>query len=181
MDPKLRASGPPKTSWTYFGNSVQLPEPAGPQLFPRPNTIEAEIIVPDKGAQGVITCVGAFSAGWTLYIMNNKPVFKYNVFELSETKITSKTVLPKGKVTLSVQFTPEGTPEGSGHLKLLVNGQVVGEGVERSVFVMAWNLLKWDATLEHLWIRIISQKENFLLQELLAKLVLRSIHKGQIE
>lgn len=135
FDPKLRASGPPKTSWIYFGNNVQLPEPAGPQIFPRPNTIEAELVIPEKGAEGVITCAGAFSAGWTLYVMNNKPVFQYNVFELAISKIEGKTSLPKGKVTITTQFTPDGKPEGSGTMKLLVNGQVVGEGkIKRSVF-----------------------------------------------
>lgn len=127
MDPKLRASGPPKTSWTYFGNNVQLPEPIGPQLFPRPNSIDAEIVVPEKGAQGVIACAGAFSAGWTLYIMNNKPVFHYNVFEIAEVRITGKSALPKGKVTVSTTFTPDGTKEGGGTIVLLVNGQAVGE------------------------------------------------------
>ena len=35
FDPKLREAGEPKTSWTYYGNNVRLPEPIGPQLFPR--------------------------------------------------------------------------------------------------------------------------------------------------
>lgn len=128
MDPKLRASGPPKTSWTYYGNNVQLPEPIGPQLFPRPNTIDAELIIPDKGAQGVVTCAGAFSAGWTLYVINNKPVFKYNVFEIADLKLEGKAALPKGKVNLSVQFKPDGSPSGGGSFKMLVNGAVVSEG-----------------------------------------------------
>ena len=42
MDPKLRSSGEPKTSWTYHGNNVRLPEPIGPQLFPRGHTITAD-------------------------------------------------------------------------------------------------------------------------------------------
>jgi arylsulfatase len=128
MDPKLRAAGPPKTSWTYFGNNVQLPEPIGPQLFPRPNTINAELIIPDKGAQGVITCAGAFSAGWTLYVLNNKPVFHYNLFEIAELRIEGKAALPKGKVTISLSFTPDGSKEGGGTFVLQVNGQKVGEG-----------------------------------------------------
>jgi arylsulfatase A-like enzyme len=128
MDPKLRAAGPPKTSWTYYGNNVQLPEPIGPQLFPRPNTIDAELVIPDKGAHGVVTCAGAFSAGWTLYVMNNKPVFKYNVFEVADLKMEGKTSLPKGKVNLTVQFIPDGTPTGSGSFKMMVNGRVVAEG-----------------------------------------------------
>jgi arylsulfatase A-like enzyme len=128
MDPKLRASGPPKTSWTYFGNNVQLPEPIGPQLFPRPNTIEAELTIPDKGAQGVIACAGAFSAGWSLYIMNNKLVFRYTLFEIADTRITGTMNIPKGKVTIKTEFTPDGSKEGGGTMKLYLNGQPAGEG-----------------------------------------------------
>ena len=50
--------GEPKTSWTYFGNKVWLPEPIGPQLFPRAHTITAELNIPQGGAEGVVTCVG---------------------------------------------------------------------------------------------------------------------------
>jgi Sulfatase len=43
--------------------------------------------------------------------------------------------LPEGKVTLSTDFTPDGSRQGSGTLKLFVNGQPAGEGkVERSTF-----------------------------------------------
>jgi hypothetical protein len=39
-----------------------------------------------------------------------------------------KSPLPKGKVVISTQFIPDGTPQGSGTVKLMVNGQIVGEG-----------------------------------------------------
>src|SRR5271165_3418295 len=59
MDPKLREAGEPKTSWTYFGNNVWLPEPIGPQLFPRGHTVTAELTVPKGKAEGVVACAGA--------------------------------------------------------------------------------------------------------------------------
>ncbi|MFM8287354.1 MAG: arylsulfatase, partial [Planctomycetaceae bacterium] len=46
LDPKLRESGEPRTRWTYFGNSVWLPEPIGPQLFPRSHAITADLVIP---------------------------------------------------------------------------------------------------------------------------------------
>lgn len=128
MDPKLRAAGPPKTHWTYYGNNVTLPEPIGPQLFPRGNTIEADLVIPDKGAEGVIACAGAFSAGWSLYIKNNKPVFRYTTFEIADITIPGTVNIPKGKVTVKTEFIPDGKPEGSGTLKMFVNGQPAGEG-----------------------------------------------------
>lgn len=43
--------------------------------------------------------------------------------------------LPEGKVSIRTEFTPDGSREGGGELKLLVNGKVTGEGkLARSAF-----------------------------------------------
>ncbi len=135
LDPKLRESGEPRTSWTYYGNNVWLPEPIGPQLFPRGHTITVELTIPKDGAEGVITCAGAFSAGWSLYIKDGKPVFRYTGFEISDITIVGSVALPEGKVTLETEFTPDGSMEGAGTLKLFVNGKAAGEGkIKRTFF-----------------------------------------------
>ncbi len=129
MDPKLRIAGIPPTSWTYFGNDVWLPEPIGPQIFPRAHTITAELTIPQGGAAGVVTCAGAFSAGWTLYIKDNKPVFRYQAFEIADVEIPGTIAIPDGKVELKTEFTPDPTSKiGGGTLKLFVNGKLAGEG-----------------------------------------------------
>ena len=128
MDPKLRSTAGPRTSWTYHGNKVWLPEPIGPQLFPQAHTITAEIIIPDGGAEGVITCAGGFSAGWSLYVMNRKPVFRYTLFDIADITIPGTIELPSGKVMLKTEFTPDGSKEGGGILKLFVNGKPAGAG-----------------------------------------------------
>ncbi len=135
MDPRLRDAGPPLTDWTYYGNNVLLPEPIGPRLFPRVNTITAELTIPKGGAEGVITCAGAFSAGWSLYIKEGKPMFRYTFFEIADVTITGTESVPEGKVTLKTTFVPDGPPEGNGTLKLELNGKPCGEGhLKRSVF-----------------------------------------------
>jgi arylsulfatase len=135
LDPKLRESGEPRTSWTYYGNSVWLPEPIGPQLFPRGHSITAEIEVPKGGADGVITCAGAFSAGWSLFLKDGKPVFRYTGFEISDITIAGTAAIPEGKVTLKTEFTPDGSKDGAGTLKMFVNGKPAGEGkIKRTFF-----------------------------------------------
>ena len=135
MDPKLRIAGEPKKSWTYFGNNVWLPEPIGPQLFPRGHTITAELVIPKGGADGVVACAGAFSAGWSLYIKDRKPVFHYTFFEVADVTIPGTEKLPEGKVVLKTEFTPDRTPAGGGTMKLFVNGKLTGEGkLTRSAF-----------------------------------------------
>ena len=135
FDPSLRVAGEPKTSWTYYGNRVWLPEPVGPLLFPRGHQISADLIVPKGGAEGVITCCGAFSAGWSLYVKDGKPTFRYTCFEIADVTITGADRIPEGNVTISTEFIPEPSREGRGTLKLFVNGKTVGEGVlKRSLF-----------------------------------------------
>ena len=135
LDPKLRIAGEPKTSWTYFGNQVWLPEPIGPQLFPRAHTISAEIVVPESSPEGVIACVGAFSAGWSLYVDAGKPIFRYTYFDIADVTIPGTDTLPSGKVTVTTRFKPDGSRDGSGTLELMVNQKVVGQGkIERSTF-----------------------------------------------
>lgn len=135
MDPKLRIGGDPPTKWTYYGNKVSMPDPVGPQLFPRAHTITAELEIPETGAEGVVTCVGAFSGGWSLYIKDGKPNFRYTCFDIANVDIPGTVAIPTGKVTLKTEFTPDGTKEGSGTVKLFVNGKPAGEGkLTRTLF-----------------------------------------------
>lgn len=135
LDPKLRMGGDPPTSWTYYGNNVWLPEPVGPQIFPRGHTITAQVDVPKGGADGVITCAGGFSAGWSLFVKDGKPNFRYTVFEIGDVTIPGTMKLPEGDVTLKTEFIPDGVPEGSGTVKLYVNDQPAGEGkLTRTLF-----------------------------------------------
>jgi arylsulfatase len=129
MDPKLRVGGEPLTSWTYHGNKVWLPEPIGPQIFPRGHTITATVEIPKGGAEGVVTCAGAFSAGWTLYVKDGKPQFRYQCFEVADVEIPGTVAVPEGKVELKTEFRPDpASKTGGGKLKLFVNGKPAGEG-----------------------------------------------------
>ena len=129
FDPTLRIAGAPRTSWTYFGNDVWLPEPIGPQLFPRPHGLTAELTIPKGGAEGVVACVGGFSCGWSLYVKDNKPVFRSTFFDVADVTIPGTEPLPEGKVTLETRFTPDGSKTGGGTLALFVNGRPAGEGM----------------------------------------------------
>ncbi len=113
-----------------------MPEPIGPQLFPRPFTLTADVNVPETGAEGVIACAGAFSAGWTLYVADGKPTFHYNAFELATTTVEGNAPLPAGDVQVKAMFEPDAQSKiGAGTLTLMVNGKPVGKGkLERTLF-----------------------------------------------
>ena len=135
FDPSIRVSGPPKTSWIYFGNRVSLPEPIGPLIFPRHHTIEAEVTTAAAGAEGVLACCGAFSAGWSLSLQAGKPVFRYTCFDVADVSITGTVAIPAGRSVIKSEFTPDGSKEGAGTIQLFVNGKPAGEGkLQRSLF-----------------------------------------------
>ncbi len=135
LDPRNRIAGEARTKWTYNGNQVWLPEPVGPQIFPRAHTITAELTIPKGGAEGVVTCAGAFSAGWSLYVKDGKANFRYTFFDIADVTIPGTKALPEGKVTVKTEFMPDGSKEGGGALKLFVNGAPAGEGkLKRSIF-----------------------------------------------
>jgi arylsulfatase len=126
-DPRNRVAGEPRTSWTYYGNNVRLPEPIGPIIFPQAHTVTAELTVPEKNAEGVIACAGGGSGGWSIYVKDGKLTSHYNFFDFEHTTVTADTSLPAGKVAVKVEFVP-GEPGKGGTLKLSVNGKPVGEG-----------------------------------------------------
>ena len=97
-------------------------------MFPRGHTITAELTIPKGGAEGVVTCAGAFSAGWSLYIKDNKPHFRYTGFEIADITIPGTVAIPEGNVTLKTEFRPDGSKEGGGTVTMSVNGKPVGEG-----------------------------------------------------
>jgi arylsulfatase len=90
--------------------------------------------IPKGGAEGVVTCAGAFSAGWTLYVKDGKPNFRYQLFELADVEIPGTVPVPEGEVELKTKFTPDGGKEGGGTLELFVNGKPAGKGtLSRSI------------------------------------------------
>jgi arylsulfatase len=133
LDSRNRVAGEPKSSWTYFGNSVRLPEPIGPLIYPNSHTITAELTVPEKGCEGVIACAGGVSGGWTLYVKDGKLAYHYNMADFEFYTVKSKDSLPSGKVTVKLEYASKGTPKGStisdgANVKLFVNGKLAAEG-----------------------------------------------------
>ena len=61
------------------------------------HTITADLTIPKGGAEGVVACAGAFSAGWSLYVKDGKPVFRYTFFEIADVTIPGTVELPRGR------------------------------------------------------------------------------------
>mgnify|MGYP003574979242 CR=1 FL=1 len=125
FDPTNRVAGKPKTSWTYT-SSVRLPISAGPYLWTKPFIMTADVTIPASGGEGVITCSGGLTGGWSLFILDEKLNFHYNYFDFENHKVTSQQKVPTGKVLIKGIYTPNG-PFTGGTMKLFINDQAAGE------------------------------------------------------
>jgi arylsulfatase len=119
-----------KNKHVYYTGQVGLPEGACPPVLNKSFTITAELEIPEKGAEGIVITQGGLTGGYGLYMRDGKAHFVYNLLAMDLFTITSDP-LPKGKVTLMVDFAYAGKPGefGKGALvTILVNGQKTGEG-----------------------------------------------------
>jgi arylsulfatase len=133
IDSRNRVTGDPRTSWTYFGNNVRLPEPIGPIIYPNSHTVTAELTIPEKGVEGVIACAGGLNGGWSIYVQDGKLTYHYNFADFEHHTVQARDPLPSGKATVKVEYTskglkPGGTINTGATVKLSVNGKPAGEG-----------------------------------------------------
>ncbi len=124
--PELRPS-PPYKEWTFFGDTVRVPEFSAPALGTRPNVVTIEAVIP-ADANGVLYKLGGFSGGLTCFVEDGILCYEYNLFEIQRTKIRAREKLPTGSVQLEIETNhPEPMPRGPLNVTLKVNGQVVAE------------------------------------------------------
>lgn len=135
--PSPGGSDPKRTSFTYYAGATRLAETAAANTKNRSHTIEADITLPEKGAEGVLVAIGGSSGGYALHVQDGKLVYHFNWFEESRTIITSSEPVPAGKSTVRFDFAYDGKPGelgkgGTG--TLFINDKKVGESrIEKTV------------------------------------------------
>jgi arylsulfatase A-like enzyme len=92
-------------------------------------TVTAEIVVPEKGAHGMILAQAGRFGGWALYAKDGVPAYDYNFLGLKSTTIAGSQPLTAGKHTLRFDFAYDGGGPGKGGLgTLFVDDKKVAEG-----------------------------------------------------
>ncbi len=112
---------PRKTLW---GPDIRLSLAAAPPIFMLPFTIEAQIVVPDGGAEGVIVAAGSHFGGWSFYLDEGVPVAVAAISPLpgGQSRIAADRPLPAGPHTLRYEFSADGA------LRILVDGEAQAQG-----------------------------------------------------
>ena len=91
--------------------------------------ITAEVVVPEKGAEGVIFAFGGLTGGLSLYAKGGKPKFCYNFHGIKYFFIEGTQKIPSGKHQVRMEFAYDGGGLAKGGtVSLFTDGKKVGEG-----------------------------------------------------
>jgi arylsulfatase len=118
-----------RTAFTYYGTLTRIPEGTAPDVKNTSFRITAELVLPERDAQGVVLTQGGLSGGYALLFKDGKPLFRYNVAHVAHDTIAAKDALTPGKHTLVFDFTYDGGGIGKGGTGTLsVDGTQVAHG-----------------------------------------------------
>jgi arylsulfatase len=115
----------------YEGAQTRIPESATLPIAGASHSIEAEIDVPESGADGVIVTQGGRFGGYALIIKNGRLKYEHNFVGDKVFTLESSVPVPAGKVTVRFEFIKTGMVDHVipyGGARLFINGMKVAEG-----------------------------------------------------
>jgi arylsulfatase len=121
---------PTATRHTYAGDVQNVQKGLVPRVIGRSYAIEAELDVPESGAEGVLVADADFIGGWALWV-DEKGYLRhtYSLLGVEVYKQTSSRPIPRGEVTVKMLFEiDEAKPGSGGDVTLWANGEQIGEG-----------------------------------------------------
>ena len=121
---------PTITRHTYAGDVQNIQTTMIPRIYGRSYAIEAELHVPDSGAEGVLVAFADFIGGFALWVDEQGLLnHTYQFLGVDTYKQTSTEKLPAGDVTVKMLFEiDEPKPGSGGKVTLWANGKQIGEG-----------------------------------------------------
>lgn len=126
-----------RKDFTFYDGMIRITEGSTPDIKNKSFSIDADVEIPEGGAEGILATQGGRFAGWALLVMNNKPMFVYAVSNQPrhKFKITSNEALTKGPHNIKVDFKYDGGGVGKGGVAtLFMDGKQVGQGrIEHTV------------------------------------------------
>ena len=121
---------PTQTRFAFAGDVDNIQWGMVPRIFGRSYSIEADLTVPDSGAEGVIVAMADFIGGFGLWVDHKGSLcHTYSLLGVETYKQVSSTPIPTGDVNVRMLFeATEHKPGTGGHVSLFINDEKVGEG-----------------------------------------------------
>jgi hypothetical protein len=124
-----------------FGGMGRLTESSVVSIKNKSHAVTAEIVVPEDGrAQGVIIAQGGSIGGWSLYALEGKLRYCYNLFGIQRFYVDSDREIPEGTRQVRMEFAYDGPGLGKGGtVRLYLDGEQVGEGAVAATAAMIFS------------------------------------------
>ncbi|MGH3706365.1 MAG: sulfatase/phosphatase domain-containing protein, partial [Agromyces sp.] len=116
-------------SQLLFSGMGRLSENSVVSIKNKSFSVTAEVEIPDGGANGVIIAQGGRFGGWSVYVVDGKAKFVYNVLGIQEFATVADSAIPAGKHQVRMEFAYDGggLAKGGG-VTLYYDGEAVGTG-----------------------------------------------------
>lgn len=121
---------PTQTRFTFAGDVQNIQTTQIPRIIGRSYAIEADVHVPEGGAEGVLVAFADFIGGFALWV-DEKGLLNhtYQYLGIDTYRQTSTEPIPTGDITLKMLFdADQPTPGASGHVTLWAGDKQIGEG-----------------------------------------------------
>ncbi|MCC7078339.1 MAG: arylsulfatase [Acidimicrobiia bacterium] len=122
---------PTQTRFEFAGDVQNIQRGMIPRIAGRSYAIEAEVDVPEDGAEGVLVANADFIGGFSLWVDSKGHLtHTYSFLGVDTYKQVSDEEIPTGRVTLRMLFeAAEAKPGAGGQVTLWADGRRIGEGV----------------------------------------------------
>lgn len=116
-------------SQQFFAGMGRLSENSVVSIKNKSFSVTAEVEVPDGGAAGVIIAQGGRFGGWSLYLVEGRARFTYNVLGIQAFTTEAESAVPSGTHQVRMEFAYDGGGLAKGgDVTLYYDGEAVGTG-----------------------------------------------------
>ena len=129
---------PTVTTQTFHGDVQNVASGMIPRIYGRSYAIEADLSIPEQGAEGVIVAEADEMGGFALWVDEQGLLHhSYSMMGVEQYKQVSTGPIPTGDVTVRMQFDADRQePSTGGTVSLYANNEKIGEGrIEKTVAV----------------------------------------------
>jgi arylsulfatase A-like enzyme len=118
-----------RTSLSLFEGMVGMSENAFIDLKNKSFSINADVQIPDGGANGALLAQAGRFGGWSFYLKDSKPTYTYNWLGQQQFTIASPEPVAAGPTNIRFEFAYDGAGAGKGGTgTITVNGEQVAQG-----------------------------------------------------
>ncbi len=100
-------------------------------------TLDADLEIPDDGAEGVVVALGDWSNGFALYLIDGTPVVAFNLFG-GVHRAAAEARVAAGRHRVGFEYRREGA--GGGPVSLMVDGAVVARAALQRDLPFRWQI-----------------------------------------